>query len=651
MIDKFLTDAAGSNLSELMGLDAAQQARHKAFIGLTEADLALLVELAPVIERHADAVVDGFYVNVQHYPELEQLIRGVGSNMERLKRTQRAYLLELFKGDLGPEYFERRLRVGVIHHKIGLTPRWYLGSYSVYMQLLAPIIFKHWRWQRGRALQAVLALDKVLSLDAQLAIDTYIHSLSAELKVVSLSKEELQQRLSAYNDLIDRVAQGDLTARVAETGAGGLASDDGLSRLGGNLNKMVDRLAEMTSEVAESSNAMLVSVEQVRASIGAQSSGAAQQAASVSETTATLEQIKATSQQNLEKATALKEVADRARAEGDQGVTVVEAAVQAMRQTRGQVEAIAGHIGVLNERLQQIGEITNAVGELASQSKMLALNASIEAAKAGDAGRGFAVVAEEVRDLAEQSRQATTQVQGILAEIRNAAARAVRAVEEGNEGADRGASLADRAGETLHGLNRVIHDTALASQQIVAAVRQEAAGIDQIRIAMGDISQVTSQFVAATHQTEAATDQLTDYAALLQNMVKLFQVGGARFDFDRARTLHRTWVARLEAFLAGRETLNEEEAISHHHCQLGRWYDGEGLQRYGHIPEMLALDAPHRELHELIHDVVRQQNSGRHPNAPQVMGRVRALSTRIIELLDAIETKSRAVETKRGRAG
>jgi len=642
MIEKFLHDAAGTNLSELMGLDATQQALHKAFIGLSEADLALLVELAPVIERHADAVVDGFYANVQHYPELEQLIRGVGSNWERLKRTQRAYLLELFKGDLGPDYFERRLRVGVIHHKIGLTPRWYLGSYSVYMQLLAPIIFKHWRWQRGRALQAVLALDKVLSLDAQLAIDTYIHGLAGELNVVSLSKEELEQRLNAYNNLIDRVAHGDLTARVD------VAGEDDLARLGGNLNKMVDRLAEMTSEVAESSNAMLVSVEQVRASIGAQSSGAAQQAASVSETTATLEQIKATSQQNLEKATALKEVADRARAEGDQGVTVVEAAVQAMRQTRGQVEAIAGHIGVLNERLQQIGEITNAVGELASQSKMLALNASIEAAKAGDAGRGFAVVAEEVRDLAEQSRQATTQVQGILVEIRNAAARAVRAVEEGNEGADRGASLADRAGETLHSLNRVIHDTAMASQQIVAAVRQEAAGIDQIRIAMGDISQVTSQFVAATHQTEAATDQLTDYAALLQNMVKLFQVGGARFDFDRARTLHRTWVTRLEAFLGGRETLTEEEAVSHHHCQLGRWYDSEGLQHYGHIPEMLALDAPHRELHELIHDVVQQQNSGRPPNAVQVMSRVRALSARIIELLDAIEAKSRTVETKRG---
>lgn len=642
MIEHVLSAAAGTNLAESLGLGEEGRRQRMEFIGLDGEDLALLVELAPVIERHADEIVDGFYANVQHYPELEAVIRGVGSNMDRLKRTQRAYLLELFKGDLGAEYFERRLRVGVIHHKIGLTPRWYLGSYAVYLRLIAPVIFRHWRWRAERALKAVLALNKVLSLDAQLAIDTYIHGLSSDLRVVSLSKEELEHRLADYNRLIEQVAQGDLTGRVQASG------NDELAHLGGNLNQMTDHLAEMTSEVAESSNAMLVSVEQVRAAIGAQSTGAAQQAASVNETTATLEQIKATSQQTLDKATALKEVADRARSEGDEGLDAVQAAVDAMRHTRGQVESIAGHITTLNERLQQIGDITDTVGELAQQSKMLALNASIEAAKAGDAGRGFAVVAEEVRDLADQSRQATTQVQGILAEIRNAASRAVRAVEEGNEGADRGARLADRAGEALQDLNRVIHDTALASQQIVAAVRQEAAGIDQIRVAMNDISQVTTQFVTATHQSEAATNQLSEYAALLQNMVRLFQVGGARFDFSRARTAHLTWVARLEAFLAGRGSLAEQEAVSHHHCQLGRWYDGEGLQNYGHIPEMLALDAPHRELHELIHEVVRQKHAGQRPDAAQVMKRVRELSSRIVELLDLIEDKTRQANGARG---
>lgn len=620
-----------TGLPTRMGTSPEELARRIAYVGLVTEDMSLLRELAPVIERHADEIVDGFFANLRGFPELEALIRDAGADMERLRHLQHTYLLDLFRGELDTGYFERRPRVGAAHPRLGLTPRWYLGGHAVLLQRIAPHIFSHWRWRGGQALKALLALNKVLTLDAQFAMDTYLHGLTAEMQSMSVDRDALRQRMADYQRLIGRVAQGDLTERIAVLG------EDELAQLGANLNQMVDHLADMTSEVAESSNAMLVSVEQVRAAIGAQSSGAAQQAASVNETTATLEQIKATSQQNLDKAGALKDVAERARAEGDEGLEAVSAAVGAMRHTRGQVESIAGHILTLNERLQQIGDITDAVGELAQQSKMLALNASIEAAKAGEAGRGFAVVAEEVRDLADQSRQATTQVQGILAEIHNAAARAVRAVEEGNQAAERGAQLADRAGETLQGLNRVIHDTALASQQIVAAVRQEAAGIDQIRVAMNDISQVTSQFVDATRQSESATNQLTEYAALLQNMVRLFRVGGTRFDFNQARTAHLTWVARLESFLAGNASLSEEEAISHHHCELGRWYDGEGLRRYGHLAEMQALDAPHRELHELIHETVRQKNGGQRPNTAYVMNRVRELSQRIVGLLDQIE--------------
>lgn len=633
MIEKLKEQIAGGNLCQQMGIDAAGQAERRAFVGLTGADADLLRELAPLIEAHAGVIVDGFYANVESQPVLKALIGGAGSSVERLKRTQHDYLLELFKGDYGAGYFERRLRIGLVHHKVGLTPRWYLGSYSVYLRLIARVIFKRWWWNPARALRATLAVDKVLSLDAQLAIDTYIHGLTADLTVLSLSKGELERRVADYRTLIARVAQGDLTPRVSGEG------DDDLSRLGENLNQMVGGLAEMTGRVTETSSAILVSVEQMRGAISAQSAGASQQAASVNETSTTLEQIKATSQQNLEKAMALKEVADRARAEGDEGLAAVETAVTAMRDTRGRMEGIAGHIMELNERLQQIGEITSSVGELAQQSKMLALNASIEAAKAGDAGRGFAVVAEEVKDMADQSRQATTQVQRILEDIRIAAARTMRAMEEGNEGAGRGADLADRAGSVLRNLNRVIHDTTLGAQQIVGAVRQEAAGIEQIRIAMHDINQVTAQYVAATHQTESATDHLTEYASQLQSMVRRFKVESAHFDFEMARAIHRTWVARLESFLAGRDGLGEHEAVSHHHCELGLWYDGEGLLRYGHIPEIHALQTPHREMHELIREAVGKRHAGKSFDAAHIVGRVHALSGNIIGLLNVIERK------------
>lgn len=640
-IEQIKDQLAQGNYCQGMGVDDADQASRKAFVGLSDSDTALLRELAPFIEAQAGAIVDGFYDNVERVRSLTDLIKGIGSSVERLKKTQRGYLLELFKGDYGPDYFERRLRVGVIHHKIGLTPRWYLGSYAVYMSLIAPRILRYWWWRPIKALKAVLALNKVLSLDSQLAIDTYIHELTADLAAVSLSKEDLERRVSGYHSLIERVGQGDLTPRVAVLG------DDDLARLGDGLNRMVNRLAEMTGKVAESSSTILVSVEVVRGAIAAQSAGATQQAASVSETTSTLEEIKTTSQQNLEKATALREMAERARVEGDTGLAAVETAVHAMRDIRDRMEGITGHIQELNERLMQVGEITDTVSELANQSKMLALNASIEAAKAGEAGRGFAVVADEVKDMAEQSRQATNQVQRILEDIRQAALRVARSVDEGNDGAERGADLADRAGSALQALNRVIHDTALATQQIVAAVRQEAAGIEQIRTAMADINKVTHQFVTATRQTDTATDHLTDYAAQLQGMVRQFKVENLHFDFEMARAVHHNWVVRLDGFLAGHNGLSEDEAISHHHCELGHWFAGEGLERYGHLAELRRLEAPHRELHELIRDAVIKRKTGVAIDAIALLERVRHLSAEIIDLLYAIEAKARS--RKEGR--
>ncbi len=619
-----------------MGMGPDEQAARKAFLGMEDADAGLLRELAPYIESQADAVVAEFYGHIERSPELTTLIRNAGTTIERLKQTQRAYLLGIFAGDFGPAYFADRLRVGAAHQKAGLTPRWYLGSYAVYLSLLAPRILRHWWWQPPKAMRAILALNKVLSLDAQLAIDTYIDDYTRDLHTMTIYRTDLEHRIGAYHDLVVRVAHGDLTPRIRVEG------DDDLARLGEEMNKMVASLANMTTKVTETSTSILVSIEEVRAAIGAQSSGASQQAASVSETTSTLEEIKTTSQQNLEKATALKEMSERARADGDTGLAAVETAVEAMRDIRTRMEGIAGHIQELNERLLQVGAITDSVSELAQQSKMLALNASIEAAKAGVAGRGFAVVADEVKDMADQSRQATDQVQRILEDIRQAANRASRAVDEGNEQAEAGAGLAEQAGAMLRSLHKAIHDTTLATQQIVAAVRQEASGIEQIRGAMEDIHKVTHQFVSATQQTDHAADNLTEYASDLQNMVRRFKVENLHFDFELARSVHHSWIARLDGFLAGRHTLTDEEAVSHHDCALGRWYDGDGLKQYGHIPEMQRLEAPHRELHELIRTCVANR-AGAHPIEGQaVLRRAHELSGEIVDLLYALEAKARS---------
>ncbi|MDD3518395.1 MAG: protoglobin domain-containing protein [Chromatiales bacterium] len=502
----------------IRNVDAAEWERRKLFIGFTDEDARILAGLSPLMARHADGIVDRFYDAVQAMPNLTRLILEAGSTVERLKASQKRYLLELFAGDYGESYFHHRLGVGVMHYRIGLGPQWYLGGFSVYTQAILPVLRQHFRFRPAQFERALVALNRLLSLDSQLGMDAYIQTVLQGLEQISLSKSEVDRRVADYHAFVAQVSTGDLSRRIEIEG------DDELWGLGRQLNEMTGRLADMTGEVGEASASVMTAVEQLQQTVNEQSAGASEQASAVSETASTLEEIRVTSGQTRDKALALGQLAERTRGEGDRGQAAVEQTVAAMRDIRNKVEAIATHILSLSEQTQQIGDITGLVSNLAQQLKILALNAAIEAGKVGDAGKGFAVVAGEVRELAEQSQEATVQIQAILQEIQRATDRSVMATEEGAKGVDAGIRLVDQAGQVMRDLAATIDQTTVAGQQIVAAVRQEAAGIDQISAAMKDINGATRQLLTSTQQTRQTTQSLAEIARRLRDRVAVYKL-------------------------------------------------------------------------------------------------------------------------------
>jgi methyl-accepting chemotaxis protein len=179
------------------------------------------------------------------------------------------------------------------------------------------------------------------------------------------------------------------------------------------------------------------------------------------------------------------------------GQNAVANTVAGMETIQRQVKDIAQSILALSERTQQIGEIIRAVEEIADQSRLLALNASIEAARAGDEGRGFAVVAREMRHLAGQSREATTKVSDILSEIQRAANTAVMVTEEGSKGAQQGMKLADSAGDSIRDLAAIIEEAARVAIQIAASTHQQNNAMDQLVVAMKSIKAASTQTSAS----------------------------------------------------------------------------------------------------------------------------------------------------------
>ncbi len=601
------------------------------FIGLTLDDSEILKQVGRIIKPQINKIVNEFYAHIKQVPELVSILNYTDDNIDKIKQSQKNYITEVFGGAYGDSYFKSRIQLGIEHHIIGLSPRWYLGSYAKYMELIVPVILRHWWWRPVKASKSIKALSKVFSLDTQLTLESYIENAVQNNQYNNSIEKSLQNRINKYIELVWEIAKGNLKHRIEEEG------DDELSQLGEALNQMIENLSTLTKKVTISSDSMLDIAHQVNSAVTAQSSGASQQASAINETTTTLEEINATAHQNLEKAASLYEVCKVAKAEGNDGVEAVEKAIKAMQDIHGNMENISTHIAKLDDSLKQIEEITDTVDDLAQQSRMLALNASIESAKAGDAGRGFSVVAEEVKELAEQSRQAAAQVKTILAEVNSASNRAVLLVSSGNARADNGAELTEQAGVVLQGLNKVINEVALSSQQIVAAIRQETAGIEQIRTAMQEINRISGPFVKATKQANDAAALFTDKATSLQDIIGGFKFESLYFDFELARSLHRKWVENIEGFLNGNNTMTENEAISHNHCELGKWYDSTGMLLYGHLDQMQKLGSDHEQLHKLINNALKMPEQDIHHEKDKIMSKIHSFSEKIISHLTDIQ--------------
>jgi methyl-accepting chemotaxis protein len=332
-------------------------------------------------------------------------------------------------------------------------------------------------------------------------------------------KEHLEGTIDDYLAFIERVAEGNLTVRLSLND-----NDDALTILGGKLNRMVERLGEMTNQIREAAANTTAAATKILDATTQQALRGTEQSSAISQTTVTIDEVKAIVEQSFAKAQEVSDQAQRTNEVSQMGQQAVVATMSNMRQIKDRMAGIDENILALSEQTQQIGAIIATVNDIASQSNLLALNASIEAARAGEHGRGFNVVAVEVRNLAEQSRQATAQVKEILNEIQRATDAAVMAAEEGAKGVDDGVRQTNQTGVTLEQLAASITESASAAQQIVVSARQQTTGVEQITLAMQNIDQATVQNLASTQQTEKAAQDLTSLAQQMESMLARYKL-------------------------------------------------------------------------------------------------------------------------------
>jgi len=260
----------------------------------------------------------------------------------------------------------------------------------------------------------------------------------ARSSVTQEASESLQRSITDLLNLINQVARGDLTmrGRVTNDALGNVT--DSVNFMLENFNKVIERVRKAAIDVSTSASQILLAADEM-------TTGATQQDQEITNTSSAVEELTVSMKQVSNNAEASAEAARRALDAAEQGNRAVRDTLEGMQRIRASVQATAKKIKSLGDRSLEISEIINVINDITEQTNLLALNAAIEAARAGEAGRGFAVVADEVRKLAEHSRSATKDIAALIKAIQAETNEAVVVMEEGTKEVEVGASLADQA--------------------------------------------------------------------------------------------------------------------------------------------------------------------------------------------------------------
>jgi methyl-accepting chemotaxis protein len=324
--------------------------------------------------------------------------------------------------------------------------------------------------------------------------------------------------LQEFMRIIERVGQGDLTH------AAPIARQDEIGDLGKSLGVMVNGLKDVAAQTRLVGESLNTATAEILASTQQQAAATAEQAAAVQQANATMTEISQSGAQISERARQVATAAEATSSASASGLQSVRNTTQIMESIREQAEAVATNVISLSEKTQAIGEIITTVNDIAEQSHLLALNAAIQAAVAGEQGRSFSVVANEMKNLAAQSKQATVQVRGILGDIQKGITTSVMLTEEAVKRADSGRQQAGVADQTIRKLTDSVEESVRAFQQIVGGSSQQQIGFEQVTHAFRNISVATQQTATSTKQSEKAAANLSSLAQELRSAVARYRV-------------------------------------------------------------------------------------------------------------------------------
>lgn len=468
-------------------------------MGLTHADCDAIRRIGSLIDKELPNALSAFYEKVRSTKETARMFSNE-AHIQRAKAAQESHWKNISAAQFDESYAAKVHRIGVVHAKIGLEPRWYIGGYSIVLAYLIEHItndlsnkrfLSKGRMTAAQIGESLAALSKAVMLEMDITISVYLSEADAALEKQRCQVVEDEQNvvIESFGNIMKSMKSKDLTARLHES-----AVPSAYHPMRDNLNSVPLSLSETLTEVRSAVGVISETANDMNSATNQLSQRTIRQAASVERTASAVEQITSTVQSTSEQVDHANRLITTCRTTIEHFETLIVKSMQAMEQ--------------IEKSSQQIAHITTVTEDIASQTNILALNTGIEASRAGEAGAGFRVLAQEIRDLSSRATEANVSIRTLISE----ATHNVRS----------GASIMREATDAIKAVVASVHQVSEHLNSIATATTEQAGALTEINGAIISIDQGTRENMTMVKNTSQSSEKMLTEVSHLEQVVGTF---------------------------------------------------------------------------------------------------------------------------------